>query len=224
MSLYDEVALSDLDKKARKVFGEQVVVKSLAQHSVFHGLPRYVSEYLIAKYVRPESWKEDLAKVQAKIKDLLPDLDRRELLKERLLSTGEVTLIDFVEARVDLKNGQRWARVQAISDDKVRVSGTILEQHPSLLLGGLWGTAKIKYGPEIDANAPNELVAFTPFQVGLPDVAAYRSARSKFTTNEWMCLILESAGYAAQAIPERRGAIFASGPAGAFSRKSKSCP
>jgi len=204
MSLYDEVALSDLDKKARKVFGEQVVVKSLAQHSVFHGLPRYVSEYLIAKYVRPESWKEDLAKVQAKIKDLLPDLDRRELLKERLLSTGEVTLIDFVEARVDLKNGQRWARVQAISDDKVRVSGTILEQHPSLLLGGLWGTAKIKYGPEIDANAPNELVAFTPFQVGLPDVAAYRSARSKFTTNEWMCLILESAGYAAQAIPERR--------------------
>ena len=64
MSLYDDVTLSDLDKKVRQVFGEQVVAKSLAQHSVFHGLPRFVSEYLIAKYVRPESWKEDLAKVQ----------------------------------------------------------------------------------------------------------------------------------------------------------------
>src|SRR5712692_1059380 len=158
MSLYDEIALSEADKKARQVFGEQVVVKSLAQQTVFHGLPRFVSEYLIAKYVRPETWRDDLTKVQAKIKDLLPDIERRELVKDRLLRNGETVLIDYVEARVDLKNGQRWARVQAINDDKVRVSAPILEQHPSLLLGGLWGTAKIKYSPEIDANAPNELV------------------------------------------------------------------
>ena len=32
-----------------------------------------------------------------------------------------------------------------------------------LLLGGLWGTAKVKYSPETNADAPNELVAFTPF-------------------------------------------------------------
>ena len=76
MSLYDDVPLSDLDRKARQVFGEQVVVKSLAQQTVFHGLPRYVSEYLIAKYVKPETWRDDLAKIQAKIKDLLEVFDR----------------------------------------------------------------------------------------------------------------------------------------------------
>src|SRR6516165_6277023 len=103
MSLYEEVPLSELDRKARAVFGDKVVVKSLAQQAVFHGLPRYVAEYLIAKYVRPEAWREDLAKVQAKIKDLLPDLERRELTKDRLLRTGEITLIDNVEARVDLR-------------------------------------------------------------------------------------------------------------------------
>src|SRR5437660_3571182 len=122
MSLYDDIPLSELDHKAREVFGEHVVVKSLAQQAAFHGLPRYVSEYLIAKYVRPETWRDDLGKIQARIKDLLPDLDRRELVKENLLRTGEVTLIDYVEARVDLRNGQRWARVQAINDDKVRIS------------------------------------------------------------------------------------------------------
>src|SRR6516162_4317577 len=100
MALYDEVPLSDLDQKARQIFGEQVVVKSLAQQAVFHGLPRYVSEYLIAKYVRPEAWRDDLAKVQARIKDLLPDLDHREVVKDKLLRTGENTLIDYVEARV----------------------------------------------------------------------------------------------------------------------------
>src|SRR6516165_10107620 len=111
MALYDEFVLSNLDKKVREVFGEQVVVKSLARQGAFLGLPRYVSEYLIAKYVRPGNWREDLSKVQTKIKDLLPDLDRRELMKDRLLRLGEITLIDNLEARVDLRNGQRWARV-----------------------------------------------------------------------------------------------------------------
>lgn len=204
MSIFEESALSELDKKTMSIFGDHVVVKSLAQQAAFHGLPRYVSEYLIAKYVKPETWRDDLAKVQAKIKDLLPDLDHRELMKDRLLRLGEVTLIDYVEARVDLRSGQRWARVQALNDDKVRVSAALLEQCPGLLLGGLWGTAKIKYNPEADSDFPNELIAFTPFQVGPPDVAAYRAHRERFSSDEWINLMLQSAGYAAEAFPSRR--------------------
>src|SRR5207244_5152092 len=112
-----------------------------------------------------ETWRDDLSRVQAKIKDLLPDLDHREWLKERLLRTGEVTLIDYVEARVDLRSGQRWGRVPAINDEKVRISATLLEQHPGLLLGGLWGTAKLKYSTETDADFPHEFLAFPHVQV-----------------------------------------------------------
>ena len=110
MSLYEDLPLTDLDKKAREVFGDHVVVKSLAQQAALHGLPRYVSEYLIAKYVHPDTWHDDLARVQAKIKELLPDLDHREYVKDHLLRTGETTLIDYIEARVDLRNGQRWCQ------------------------------------------------------------------------------------------------------------------
>jgi ATP-dependent Lon protease len=72
------------------------------------------------------------------------------------------------------------------------------------LLGGLWGTAKLKYSPESDADYPNELTAFTPFQVGPPDVASFRERRASFTTDEWIALMLQSAGYAPEAFPERR--------------------
>src|SRR5262249_33856950 len=133
-----------------------------------------------------------------------PDIEQRELVKDRLLRVGETVLIDCVEARVDLKNGQRWARVQAINDDKVRVSADLMEQNPGLLLGGLWGTTKLKYAPEVAADAPNELIGFTPFQIGPPDVAAYRSGRSQFSTEEWIALMLQSAGYAPHAFPNRR--------------------
>ena len=204
MALFDEHPLSDLDRKAHEILGDKVVIKSLAQQAAFQGLPRYVSEYLIAKYVKPDTWRDDLAKMQAKVKELLPDLEHREFLKERLLSRGEVTLIDNVDARVDLRGGQRWARVPAIQDNKVRVSAAMLEQNAGLLLGGLWGTVKVRYAPEIDAENPNELVAFTPFQVGPPDLAEYRAARGKFTADEWTAIMLQSAGYNPAVLADRR--------------------
>ena len=111
MGLFDEHPLAELDKKAHALLGDKVVVKSLAATAAFNRLPRYVSEYLIAKYVKPETWKADIAGIQAKIAELLPDMDRRELLKDKLLSRGEATLIDAVEVRIDLKSGQRVARV-----------------------------------------------------------------------------------------------------------------
>jgi ATP-dependent Lon protease len=204
MPIETDFPLLPLDAKARSTFGEQVVIKAMAQQSVFHGLPRYVSEYLIAKYVKAETWREDLAKVQAKIKDLLPDLDHRELLKERLLRVGEVLLIDNIEARIDLRSAQRWARIPSLNDDRVRVPAQLLEQFPGLLLGGQWGTAKIKYSPESNADAPNELISFTPFQVGPPDMAGFRANRSQFATDEWIELMMQSAGYAPAAFPTRR--------------------
>jgi ATP-dependent Lon protease len=204
MSLFTDFPLSDLDRKSREVFGEHVVVKALAERAAFHRLPRYVSEYLIAKYVRPESWREDLEKVQAKVKDLLPEVDRRALVKDRLLRSGEVLLIDHVEADIDLKSGQRWAKVEALGDNRVRVAASLTEQHAGLLLGGLWGTAKVRYRPEDDPDYPNELLTFTPFQIGLPDLATFRAGRARFTSEEWINLMLQSAGYAPQALPGRR--------------------
>jgi ATP-dependent Lon protease len=204
LPLLDDHPLSELDRKAHQLLGDKVVVKALAQQAAFQGLPRYVSEYLIAKYVKPDTWRDDMARMQAKVRELLPDLEHREFLKERLLSLGEITLIDNVDARVDLRGGQRWARVPAIQDQKVRVSGALLEQNSGLLLGGLWGTVKVRYAPEADAENPNEITSFTPFQVGPPDLSAYRAARSQFTSTEWTELMLQSAGYSPAAVPDRR--------------------
>ena len=98
MSLYDEHPLTEADRKAHEILGEKGVIKSLAQEAAFRQLPRYVSEYLLAKYVKPETWRADLANVQEKIRELLPDQQHRELLKDKLLARGEATLIDHVEA------------------------------------------------------------------------------------------------------------------------------
>lgn len=72
------------------------------------GLPRFVSEYLIAKYVKPETWKADIANVQAKIKALLPSLEDREQMQAKLLRTGEILFIDSIDVDIDLKKRWLW--------------------------------------------------------------------------------------------------------------------
>src|SRR4029077_11314407 len=158
----------------------------------------------IAKYVKPDTWQADLAGIQTKIRDLLPEQERREVLKDKFLSRSEDVFMDHGEAKVYLRGGQRWARVPAINDQKVRVSQQLAEQNPGLFLGGLRGTAKVRNAPEENADAPNELASFTPFQVGPPDLAGFKAARKEFTSDEWAALVLQSAGYAAGAFPERR--------------------
>jgi len=204
MSQDQEVSLKPFDRKILETLKEKAVHKSLAAQASFHGLPRFVTEYLLAKFVKPDTWKEDVAKVQARIREMLPNPENRELTKEKLLSTGEVTLIDQVECRVDLVQGKRWAKIPSLELGQVVVRQALLEENPGLLLGGLWGTFKVKYHPDIDPASPNEIVSFTPFQVGPPDMAEYRSFRGQFRSDEWLDLMLQSSGYEPAAFTSRR--------------------
>ena len=81
MAGLEDFALTELDRKAMQTLGDKVVVKQLAQQTVFDKIPRYVSEYLLAKYVKIESHTEDLARMQSRIKQLLPSQDEGQLLR-----------------------------------------------------------------------------------------------------------------------------------------------
>ena len=200
----NEFNLNELDQKAISVLGVKGVVKALSRQSVFQRLPKYVSEYLIAKYVKPESWQSDIEKIKSKIKELLPDNDEKEIVKSKLLATGKVTLIDCISARVDLKKSGRFASIPAIGENQALISQDICDSNPGLLNGGLWGTVVVEFNPDMDPKHPNQITKFTPFQIGIPDVAEYCNMRGKFSTDEWCDLVLQSAGYNATAFPERR--------------------
>jgi ATP-dependent Lon protease len=192
------------DAKVRRIFGDRIVDKRLAQQEAFTRLPRFVSEYLIAKYVKPESAAEDLERIKAQLRERLPDLDRRELIKDRLVRDGQFLLIDSVEVRVDLKNGQRYASVPSLEVRNARIEAPLLERHPGLLAGGMWGTAKLWYRPEVDEERPIEIAAFTPFQADVTRIDDVIAARRQFSTEEWIRLMLASVGLEAGAFPSER--------------------
>lgn len=199
----DEFPLTELDRKADATLGDKAVLKSLASATSFQRLPRYVSEYLIAKFVKRDTREKDIETVKEKIRTLMPEQDRKEHTQSRLFNEGKITVIDSLDARIDLKTAKIWVDVPCIGDRDVRVGKDIVNANPSIL-DGMWGTATIQYAPETDDKAPNELTAFSPFQIGSPDLAEFKAFRGKFSTDEWMALVLQSAGYAANAFPDRR--------------------
>src|SRR6185503_648602 len=199
--------IQDFEGKLKALFGDRVVEKGLAREEAFFRLPRYVTEYLIAKYVKPQSAAEDLERLKSQIRDRLPDLDRREVIKDRLMRDGHFTMIDAVEARVDLKAGARWAAIPCLDDRQVRIGEAILNANPGLLAGGMWGTVKLWYRPETDPRHPLEVASFTPFQVDVTTVSDVIAARKQFTAEEWVRLLLASAGYDADSFSGDRQRI-----------------
>ncbi|MBI4606626.1 MAG: BREX system Lon protease-like protein BrxL [Planctomycetes bacterium] len=192
------------EAKVRRLFGDRIVDKGLAQQEAFARLPRYVSEYLIAKYVRPETQAQDLDRIKVQIRERLPDADRRELIKDRLVREGQYVLIDSVEVRVDLRSGQRFATVPALEERNARIEAGVLERNPGLLTGGMWGTVKLWYRPEADPDRPVEVVGFTPFQADVTSVDDVIAARKELTTEEWVRLMLTSVGLDPSAFPSDR--------------------
>jgi ATP-dependent Lon protease len=154
------------EQKIVRLFGDRIVDKVLAQQEAFARLPRYVSEYLIAKYVKKETAAHGPgAHQREQVRERIPDADRRELIKDRLVREGQFVLIDTVEVREDLKTGQRFATVPAIDERAARIEESILQRKPGPAdRRHCGGRVKLWYRPEVDAERPVEIGAFTPFQ------------------------------------------------------------
>jgi ATP-dependent Lon protease len=195
-------AIAQDAEHARHVYGDRVVDKRLANEEVFARLPRYVTEYLIAKYVKPGLEQEGVAAIKERIKGRIPEADQKEIIKGRLLRDGSYVVIDQLEAEIDLTAGRPWGRLNCLHNETLAIDAGLVERFEPLLNGGLWGTVTVTY----DAGRVPRLGVseFTPFQPIHADVKGYKTGRSHFTTDEWTRLLLRSAGYEAEGLTTRQ--------------------
>jgi ATP-dependent Lon protease len=189
---------------ARTVYGDRVVDKQLATQEVFARLPRYVTEYLLAKYVHAGREEEDIRAVKDRLRGRIPEADQKEIIKNRLMRDGTYVVIDQLEVDVDLGAGRHWARLNCLDNETIAIGSAIVDRHEALLNGGLWGTITLAYDPSSTSRARLSVTDFIPFQVSKADVDGYRAGRAHFSTDEWVRLMLRSAGYEPDHIPVER--------------------
>jgi ATP-dependent Lon protease len=192
--------MQQIETRLHSAFPGRVVNKALVRNAGLPRLPVFVVEHLVARYVQGEpNVDAALASTREGISQNLPEADNRELVKARLLREGSVVLIDKLTVEVNFRTGQLVGTLSFLGESKLNVPQAVVDEHPRLLTGGLWGAFRLDYttttGPKGKQTRGIVVSGVTPFQAATPDLNEFGHARAQFTLDEWIDVLLASVGY-----------------------------
>ncbi len=172
-----------------EAFPGKVICKGTALNPPFDRLPRFVAEYLVAKFA-PEGAENRLSRLREFVQRHYPTLEQREWAKDQLLRRDRLVLIDELRVKPDLTTGLYTAQLATLGDVRVTVPSEICDRYPAVLYG-LWGTLELRYEKR---SREATLRQFIPFQVGA-DFQEFLRGRAQFSLNEWVDILLGAVGF-----------------------------
>ena len=135
----------DLNEKILHYLKDRVVLKPLTRwNEAYKEFPRYVMEYLVAKYVDPENPIRGQQKIDRILNECYVESGAKELIKSKIKEKGEYILLGQLQVRLDATRDHYWVEVPALGDNFVRIGRKVLNEYGDVLLsGGAWGTLTI---------------------------------------------------------------------------------
>lgn len=191
---------SELDRKINEHFAGAVVRKDLVKAVKGNAIvPSYVLEYLLGQYAA----SDDEATIQAgieKVRDILAQhyvhRNESELVKSKIKERGRYRIIDKVSVTLNEKDDVYQASFANLGISSVIVDSATVNVHQKLLVGGVWCLCDVEYfHTEDNRMSPWILGSLKPIQMSNFDYDGYLDAREKFTTNEWIDLLIQSIGF-----------------------------
>jgi ATP-dependent Lon protease len=192
--------LSALDQKILMHFSGLVVRKDLTnglkQNAV---VPTYVLEYLLGQHCATddsEVIKAGLESVQRILAKHYVHRNQAELVKSTIKEKGRHKVIDKLAAELNDRGGFYEAEFTNLGLKKVPISDDFIRRFPKLLVGGIWCITDVTYEVAEDPKAsPWQIETLKPIQVASVDLEEFLKARSQFTTDEWMDVLMQSMGF-----------------------------
>jgi len=192
--------LNPLDQKICDVFPGLVVRKDLVKTVKGNAIvPSYVLEYLLGQYCATNDEASIETGIQT-VKEILVKhyVHRNEagLIRSTIREKGRHKVIDKVSVALNDKEDVYEAAFSNLGVKKVLIDSGTVKKHPKLLVGGVWCIADIEYEHSEGKNAsPWILNTLKPIQMSHFDYESYIAARSQFTLNEWIDVLVQSIGF-----------------------------
>jgi ATP-dependent Lon protease len=193
------------ESKLKQAFGPYLVRKELVQAHEMARLPRFISEYLIAKFY-PQSGdpptQEEIRKLQNFVTIHFPEMRDKDKILHDIMTKGSYTLMDEFKVETDIKGARHRLVIPCLNIRDAKILPTILDENTDLLRSGMWGVAALKYVPEADpilgmsgaSSTPVLMTKFTPFEVVNVKLDEFASKRQLFTRSEWIDFLVKSVG------------------------------
>jgi ATP-dependent Lon protease len=192
--------MSTLDDKINEHFSGFVVRKDLVKTVKGNAIvPTYVLEYLLGQYCATDD-EASIATGIETVKDILRKhyvhRSQAGLVQSTIKERGRYKVIDQVSVALNEKTDAYEAVFENLGIKRVAIDSATVKTHPKLLVTGIWCIAEVQYEfSEESRISPWIIDTLKPIQIARVDYDGYRETRDKFTTEEWIDLLMQSIGF-----------------------------
>lgn len=200
--------MSQLDTKANEQFPGLVVRKDLVKTVKGNAIvPSYVLEFLLGQYCATP----DEASIESGIetvKDILKNhyVHRNEanLIRSEISRRGHLKVIDMISVDFNPKDNVHEAKFSNLGISKVLIDNDTVKKHKKLLVGGVWCICDVEYMEAEDPKAcPWIMNSIKPIQMSHFDLPQFNAARAKFSSDEWLDLLIQTIGFNPELLSKR---------------------
>ncbi|MDI1324874.1 MAG: BREX system Lon protease-like protein BrxL [Algoriphagus sp.] len=189
----------ELQEKILQHFEGKVVRKDLTARVKGNAVvPTYVLEYLLGQYcaINDETIIEaGIEKVKAVIKNNYVHRSEAEIVKSKIRQDGKYKIIDKINVSLNDKANIYEAEFANLGIKHVPIDDIMVMDHPKLLSGGgVWCILTMGYSHAAETDIRWIIQEIKPIQVANVRLEEYIEARSAFTTDEWLDLLMHSIG------------------------------
>lgn len=192
--------MTTLDDKINEHFAGFVVRKDLVKAVKGNAIvPTYVLEYLLGQYCATDDEASISTGIET-VKDILRKhyVHRSEagLVQSTIKERGRYKVIDQVSVALNEKTDAYEAVFENLGIKRVAIDSGTVKAHPKLLVTGIWCIADVQYEFSEDSRiSPWIIDTLKPIQIARVDYDGYRETRGRFTTDEWIDLLMQTIGF-----------------------------
>ncbi len=212
MNQSNSPARDALDDKSNQLFAGKVVRKDLVRKvKVGANVPVFVLEFLLGKYCASSDEVAIQMGLQV-VNDTLANNyirpDEAGKAQSKVKENGRYSFIDKVKVR--LVDSDYWAEAVNFGNKFLHVPTQYVRDYERLLMGGVWAQLDMSFQNDEEQGGKNPfwIDKLTPIQIATFDLEEYRNVRRKFTTEEWLNLIIRSMGYEPSTMSRRLKLLF----------------
>lgn len=191
----------EICEKIRQYFSAMSIYKDPEKtNSIFAGrnLPAFVKDFLLKRYLNISTGEIDTMGLTSFLNQVIPTDPGS--VKDRIVSGQEVVLLCRFIIYIDLVKGEKQF---SIPDYGIKLREGIIPEftynkHQGELVDGeKWGIVKLCLLPDIDGKKNHvQMVDYKPFKpYSSVDINYLSEARTHFSTQEWMDMILSAMEY-----------------------------
>ena len=188
-----------LDRKLTHTFAGRVVRKDLL-HQIKGGenVPSYVLEYLLGKYCASDDEDEIRIGIEAVKETLRTNYfrhDEANKAQAKVEQLGRHRFIDRVEVRFLPSENKYWASMDNFGYTRIHIPADFYRRFERLLEGGIWAIVDVEFRVDAEKNgSPFHITELKPIQLARFDFDEYCQGRRDFSTDEWLDVLMRSAG------------------------------